>query len=56
MRLVGPQPKKGSKKRREEVGKFHFIDLAGSERGVDTASSNRQVHLQKARVDALWIY
>ena len=41
----------GRGKKRTEVGKFSFIDLAGSERGADTSGNNRQTRLEGAEIN-----
>ena len=41
----------GRSKKRTEVGKFSFIDLAGSERGADTAGNDRQTRLEGAEIN-----
>lgn len=35
----------------EEVGKFSFIDLAGSERGADTTDNDKQTRLEGAEIN-----
>ena len=39
------------KKRGAEIGRLCFIDLAGSERGSDTASSTRQTRMEGAEIN-----
>jgi len=43
------KPEKSPKK--EEVGKFSFIDLAGSERGADTTDNDKQTRLEGAEIN-----
>lgn len=40
-----------SSKRGDEIGRLCFIDLAGSERGSDTASSTRQTRMEGAEIN-----
>eukprot|EP01006_Ploeotia_vitrea_P041220 TRINITY_DN66494_c9_g9_i1.p1 TRINITY_DN66494_c9_g9~~TRINITY_DN66494_c9_g9_i1.p1 ORF type:complete len:822 (+),score=447.92 TRINITY_DN66494_c9_g9_i1:98-2467(+) len=37
--------------RRKMIGKFSFIDLAGSERGADTSTSDRRTRLEGAEIN-----
>lgn len=39
------------RKSHKEVGRFSFIDLAGSERGADTTASDKQTRLEGAEIN-----
>ncbi|KAI0563159.1 Kinesin [Gracilaria domingensis] len=49
--LRGSRPNQQSGNKGEEIGRLCFIDLAGSERGSDTANSTKQTRMEGAEIN-----